>query len=138
MNRHLKAFLMGPLVAPGLLFLILIPDLRTSPIIGRALMIAIIVSYTGAFLLGAPAYAAQRSLGWTALWISLLVGSVAAVILFLIVLPVFFFLMNPIGNFSDQFFALLRRTSYSSIGLMAMWGALVSGVVWAIGRPDRP
>jgi len=139
MNRHLKAFLIAPLVVPGLMLPFLFPTLPAAPwIFGLGLVIAAMVSYAGVVLLGAPAYVALRSHGWTGFWIAPVVGFAAGVITGIVAVAVAVHLTlpdaAPIG-------ALISRSvlspSWNTFGL-GTYGALVGVALWLIGRPDRP
>jgi hypothetical protein len=122
MNRHLKAFLLAPLVVPGLFTPYLLLLLFKAPwLLGLPLMKATVVSYAGALFLGAPAYLGLRSLGWTAFWIAPVVGFVIGVITGIFAVPELVFYATPSGGWS-----------------MGVHGALVGVALWLIGRPDRP
>src|SRR5262249_61222472 len=75
MNRHIAAFLLAPLIVPLLMGAIALPLLRDVPCLyALGLVMAAAVSYVGAALAGVPAYAALRSVRWTAFWIGPVVG----------------------------------------------------------------
>ena len=122
MNRHLKAFLIAPLVVPGLFTPFLFLVWSQAPwMLGLFLMKVTGVSYAGALFLGAPAYFGLRSLGWTAFWIAPVVGFVIGVITGIFAVPEQVFYVTPSGGWS-----------------MGVYGALVGVTLWLIGRPDRP
>jgi hypothetical protein len=121
MNRHLMAFLIAPLVVPGLFASCISilyggPGWRFWSMTGFFLMEIAVVSYSGALFLGVPAYLALRSLGWTRFWITPVVGFVVALITGIFALP-----SNYRWNLG-----------------VGVCGALVGVALWLIGRPDRP
>jgi hypothetical protein len=143
MNRHLKAFLIAPLLVPGLMMPFLLPALPRAPwIAGLALMSASIASYAGALLVGAPAYMALRSRGWTAFWIAPVVGFVVGEIVGIISIRTVAVLTvsgapSDLSSLIAVATRITRFPSPSELGL-GIYGMLVGVVLWLIARPDRP
>ena len=156
MNRHIAAFLLAPLIVPLLMGVIALPLLRDVPCLyALGLVMAAAVSYVGAALAGAPAYAALRSVRCTAFWIAPVVGFVFGVIAaigFSAVLPAvlqsgalrsILAMLPDISevivtcNVQIQSTTIIASPSFELIG-PGLLGALVGTVLWLIGRPDRP
>jgi len=90
MNRHIAAFLLAPLTVPLLMSVLVLQILlEVRSLYWFGLLIAAVVSYAGALLVGAPAYVVLRSRGWTALWLAPVVGSAVGVISALALVVIF-------------------------------------------------
>ena len=155
MNRHIAAFLLAPLIVPLLMGVIALPLLRDVPCLyALGLLMAAAVSYVGAALAGAPAYAALRSVGWTAFWIAPVVGFVFGVIAAIglsAVLPAVLqsgtlsYILTKLPDIGDVVIncnvqigsTIIEGPPFELIG-PGILGALVGTVLWLIGRPDRP
>jgi hypothetical protein len=157
MNRHVAAFLLAPLIVPLLTSALVLPVLGEVPsLYWLGLVTAAAVSYAGAVLAGAPAYAALRSGGWTAFWIAPLVGFVVGVIMAIgliglfpaavqsgalsYILEMFPDAAHPgeIVIANPQIWSTSADSPPAALIGPGMLGALVGTALWLIGRPDRP
>jgi hypothetical protein len=149
MNRHVAAFLLAPLTVPLLMSVLALQILREVPsLYWFGLLIASVVSYGGALLVGAPAYVTLRSCGWTAFWLAPVIGSMAGMMMAIALVVIF-----PLAQESGILTSLVQMFAYGAhwgeifitkpgpaealLG-PGILGVLVGTVLWFIGRPDRP
>jgi hypothetical protein len=65
MNRHVAAFLLAPLTVPLLMSVLALQILlEVRSLYWFGLLLAAVVSYAGALLVGAPPYVVLRSCSW--------------------------------------------------------------------------
>jgi hypothetical protein len=148
-NRHVVAFLIAPLIVPLVMSALAIQILLEVPsLYWFGLLVALIVSYAGVLLIGAPAYMMLRSRSWSAFWLAPIVGLVAGVIVAMALVLIFSLALK-----SETVLSVVARIANAAhwgevfiVGPGAaavvvgpsILGALVGTVLWLIGRPDRP
>lgn len=141
MNRTALAFGIAPLWVPllvggGKWFL------DSSP---QSVPFAVIVStfsaYGGTYLLGAPAFAFLRSRGYTARWLSIVLGFAVGTLVFLVFLFLFSLALVNSVEFALAYIQV-RFTVWNLSNLIAvvapgLLGALVGITIWMVARPDK-
>lgn len=150
MNRHVAAFLLAPLTVPLLMSVLALQILlEVRSLYWFGLLLAAVVSYAGALLVGAPAYVVLRSCSWTTFWLAPVVGSVIGVIMAITLVVIFplvlesGILASVVAIFADgshwggTVFLPKPDSAEALIG-PGILGAFVGTVLWFIGRPDRP
>lgn len=137
MNRTLIAFLVAPLVVPALMFFYLRGLSSTDFWYAFSLVISVIVSYAGVWILGFPTYRFLRARQWTSFWLAPVPGFVigaAMLLVFGVVLNVSF------GHSLASAVSTVMKDPNMLRG--ALWpggvGGAATGVVfWLIARPDQ-
>lgn len=136
MNRRLIAFIIAPLSVPVMLGHYLYSLTVTPTWFAMALMLSIVVSYSGVLIFGIPIYLLARTWNWTAFWIAPLVGFIVGGI-------IWFTFGMLLALLLDQGFAGVRAVLTNSSGLGdVLWpfgpvGAVVGMIFWIIARPDK-
>ena len=149
MNRHVVAFLVAPLAVPLVMSALAIQILLEVPsLYWFGLLVALIVSYVGVLLVGAPVYMMLRSRGWSDFWLAPVVGLVAGVTVATALVLIF-----PLALKSETVLSVVARIADGAhwgevfivgpgaAGIVVgpgILGAIVGTVLWLIGRPDRP
>jgi hypothetical protein len=136
MKRSAIAFFIAPSAAPLLLLPWLCSGRLAPGWVLMAVLLATLVSYTGTFALGMPAYLFLRARGLSAAWIAGAVGFVIGALMWL-VFSVLFPLSLDQGLSGVRFALTDLHTLRGVLWPGGVLGAIVGSLFWLIARPDR-
>ena len=139
MGRTANAFFIAPLWVPiGVAIYAGLYLMQPSDMVTFYTVIAAVFGYAATFVLGCPAFLLLRSLGLTALWISVVFGFAIGVLAWIS----FVFLFAVSLGYSIPSAALQARKVFDSDHIILLGsgflGIFVGLTLWLIARPDRP
>ena len=134
-QRRTVAFIVAPLCVPLSTFFYLINTNLAPFWVGASTIISATIAYAGVLVFGIPAYRFLRARSWTSVWIALVVGFAAGVLMWLVFAALFPLLLDR-GLAGVQFAFTDRKMLTGAIWPAGILGAAVGVILWLIARPD--
>jgi hypothetical protein len=138
MHRPTLAFLVAGVVAPIVFAVSFYHKGALNELsYGLVIVVSAIISFSGVFFLGLPAYSFLRANKWTAFWIAPLMGVIVATVTWYV-----FNVLLALLSSSGRSHTLSVLTDISVLQAV-LWeigpiGAVAGALLWLIARPDRP
>lgn len=138
MNRSVIAFVVAPLSVPLVVSICwFVRDPGIGGVIATIIAVSAILTYTGTFAFGIPAFLFLRSRNLTAFWIAPITGFIIGATMSTIVTASY--MVGLGGSLQDAINEIHEELtkSQSLLGWPGLLGTIVGVTLWLIARPDR-